>query len=213
MSDRLCIPLPRTWMPALPPPRTCETMPHSDHTSSNGAKVHPVDWASCLATHCEWLRAVILARTGEPQCVDDVWQEVSLAALEQVAPLTDPSRVSAWLYRLAVVQAIRFRRQQARHRRKVERLAAKSNGHTWGAGDPLTWLLSEERRDLVRRAMAQLSGKDAEILVLKYQQRWTYSRIAAVLEISESAVDARVFRARERLRNQLANHFSEDASP
>ena len=41
---------------------------------------------------------------GEPQAVDEVMQEVSLAAVRQKAPINDPSKVAAWLYRLAVTQ-------------------------------------------------------------------------------------------------------------
>jgi DNA-directed RNA polymerase specialized sigma24 family protein len=49
-------------------------------------------------------------------------------------------------------------------------------------------------------------------LLLKYHERWTYRQIAAVLAISESAVDARVFRARERLRRGLAHYFADEDS-
>ena len=38
----------------------------------------------------------------EPQAVDEVMQEVSLAAVKQAAPLADRSKVAPWLYRLAV---------------------------------------------------------------------------------------------------------------
>lgn len=169
----------------------------------------PIDWSGCLAEHEGWLRAVILARTGEPQAVDEVWQEVSLAAIEQSAPLTDRRKAPAWLYRLAVIQSVRHRRQCARRRKRLARLAAESNGHASSADDPFQWLLGEERRQLVRQALGQLAGRDAEILILKYHERWSYRRIASLLGISESAVDARVFRARERLRSKLGSYFSD----
>jgi RNA polymerase sigma factor (sigma-70 family) len=170
----------------------------------------PIDWGRCLAEHERWLRAVILARIGEPQAVDEVWQEVSLAAIAQRAPLNDCAKAPAWLYRLAVIRSVRYRRQRARQRKRLARLAAESNGHCSTAGDPFQWLLGEERREIIRRALKQLAGRDAEILMLKYNERWSYRRIAALLEISESAVDARVFRARERLRRQLARYFVDD---
>ena len=183
-------------------------MTHREPPTTNG-KPKAVDWGRCLAEHERWLRAVILARTGEPQAVDEVWQEVSLAAIEQRSPLSDGGKAPAWLYRLAVIRSIRYRRQRARQRKRLARLAAESNGHGSAAEDPFEWLLGEERRQLVRQALAQLSGRDAEILMLKYNERWSYRRIAELLGISESAVDARVFRARERLRRQLCTYFSE----
>lgn len=166
-----------------------------------------IDWGRCLAEQEGWLRAVILARTGEPQAVDEVWQEVSLAAIEQRSPLKDCAKAPAWLYRLAVIRSIRYRRHRARQRKRLARLAAETNGRASSTDDPFEWLLGEERRELVRRALKQLSGRDAEILMLKYHERFSYRRIAELLEISESAVDARVYRARERLRQKLAIYF------
>lgn len=42
-----------------------------------------IDWQAALVTHDRWLRTVIYARVGEPQAVDEVLQEVSLAAVRQ----------------------------------------------------------------------------------------------------------------------------------
>jgi RNA polymerase sigma-70 factor (ECF subfamily) len=179
---------------------------------NTGNVAHPIDWARSLAEHERWLRGVISARTGESQAVDEIWQEVCLAAVEQHAPLADPDKASGWLYRVAVIRSIRYRRQRARERKRLLKRVAETNGHCSALNDPFQWLLSEERRQIVRRALAELSGRDAEILMLKYEERWSYRRIALLLDISESAVDARVFRARERLRRQLAYYFSNDKS-
>lgn len=193
----------------LPVGTILATMTPSEHPSRRSAS-EAIDWPRYLAEHEGWLRGVILARTGEPQAVDEVWQEVSLAAIEQRAPVASGEKAAAWLYRVAVIQSIRYRRQRARQRKRLARLAWESNGHSSAPDDPFEWLLGEERRQLVRRALAELAGRDAEILMLKYQERWSYRRIAALLEISESAVDARVFRARERLRRRLAHYFTND---
>ena len=180
---------------------------------TNGGVQGPIDWGRRLSEHERWLRAVILARTGEPQAVDEIWQEVSLAAIEQRAPLADRDRVPAWLYRLAVVHSVRHRRRQARQRKRLLRLAAETNGHASTSGDPFAWLLSAERRQLVRSALRRLTGRDAEILLLKYHEHWSYRQLAELLGISESAVDARVFRARQRLRRELAAYFADEPLP
>lgn len=169
-----------------------------------------IDWPRCLAEHERWLRGVILARTGESQAVDEVWQEVALAAVQQRAPVNQSDRVAHWMYRLAVILSIRYRRQHARHRRRLAGLAERTSEHGERADDPSEWVMLEERRDLVRNALALLPGRDAEILLLKYHERWSYRKIATVLNISEAAVDARAFRARQRLRAELSRHFAEE---
>ncbi|MCE5269094.1 MAG: sigma-70 family RNA polymerase sigma factor [Planctomycetaceae bacterium] len=165
-----------------------------------------VDWSAALAAHDRWLRLVVRARLGEPQAVDEVMQEVALAAVRQKSPIADAAKVAPWLYRLAVRQSLLFRRKQGRRRRLVDRYATKfrpreDNGRE---PDPLGWLLAEERRRQVRRAMDRLPGRDAEILMLKYNEEWSYHALAERLGISHSAVEARLHRARARLRAELA---------
>lgn len=173
--------------------------------STLDAEPGPVpDWGLCLATHEAWLRKVILARTGEPQAVDEVFQQVALAAVEQKSPLSDPAKAAPWLHRLAVVQSARYRRKLGRQRKAVrhvaEQLLHQGNGAATGA---LAWLVAKERHEQTRLALARLPGADAEILLLKYGERWSYRQIAVQLGISEKAVDARLSRARARLRHEL----------
>lgn len=168
----------------------------------------PIDWPAALAQHQRWLRTVALARLQEPQAVDEVLQEVALAAVRQAAPIADASKVAPWLYRLAVRQALLYRRKCGRRRRLTDRYGERlRDADPGGRGevlDPLGWLLAEERRSQVRRALAELPPRDAEILLLKYTEHWNYHQIAAHLGVSHSAVEARLHRARRRLREELA---------
>ena len=170
-------------------------------------RVQPqIDWQAALAEHDRWLRTVVRARLGEPQAVDDVMQEVSLAAVESRSPLADPDKVAPWLYRLAVTQSLLYRRKQGRRRKLTDRYAQRYRPSQQDSRepDPLGWLLAEERRDQVRTAVARLSRRDAEILMLKYTEGWSYRELTEHLGISQSAVEARLHRARKRLRAELA---------
>jgi len=171
-----------------------------------GNSVSSIDWAAELSKHDRWLRTVIAARLGEPQAIDEVMQEVAVAAVEQKAPIEDPKKVAPWLYRLAVTQTLLYRRKMGRKRKLTDRYAERfrPTEHDVKQDDPLGWLLAEERRGQIRQAIAELPKRDAEILMLKYTQDWSYKDLAEHLDISESAVEARLHRARKRLRRQLA---------
>src|SRR5437870_1259957 len=163
-----------------------------------------VNWAVKLAEHDRWLRTIVFARLGERQAVDDVMQEVALAAVAQRAPLSDLARVGAWLYRLAVRQALLYRRRHGRQRKLVSALAANQSGDGGPhSPDPLDMLLLAERRTLVRDAVEGLPRRDREILLLKYTEDWSYRELAGHLGVSESAVEARLHRARQRLRRAI----------
>ena len=166
----------------------------------------PIDWQAVLAQHDRWLRTVVLARVGERAAVDEVMQEVALAAVRQQSPIDDPAKVGPWLYRVAVMQSLLYRRKRGRGRKLVQRYVDRLPiaEQERRSIDPLSWLLDDERRRLVRQAIGRLNRRDAEILLLKYTEDWSYRQLADHLGISCSAVEARLHRARGRMRQELA---------
>jgi RNA polymerase sigma-70 factor (ECF subfamily) len=188
------------------------TLPSNAAGAAGGPAVPGIDWVATLAAHDRWLRTVILARLGERQAVDDVMQAVALAAVAQHAPLHDPARAGAWLYRLAVRQALLHRRRCGRQRKLLDGYSGcrPSNRGLAHSLDPLDLLLRDERRALVREALERLPRRDAEILLLKYTEDWSYRDLATRLGVSESAIEARLHRARGRLRKaMLGTHVIE----
>lgn len=177
-------------------------------TKSTGAPPSTkIDWQSALAQHDRWLRTVVAARLGEPGAVDEVMQEIALAAVRQRAPISDPTKVAPWLYRLAVTNTLMYRRKMGRGRKLTANYADRfqPTEKDTRTVEPLDWLIADERRGLVREALATLTKRDAEILLLKYTEDWSYKQIADHLGVSESAVEARLHRARQRMRGELAS--------
>jgi len=170
----------------------------------DGPPGRPIDWASALAAHERWLRTVVAARLGERQAVDEVLQEVSLAAV-RARPLVEPERVAGWLYRLAIRKTLLHRRTRGRQHRLAGRYAARARdvGATL-TPDPLAWLLLDERLAMVREALGRLPPRDSEILLLKYTENWSCRDLAEHLGQSEGAIESRLHRARRRLRDILA---------
>jgi RNA polymerase sigma-70 factor (ECF subfamily) len=162
-----------------------------------------VDWSRALPRHERWLRLVILARVRERQAVDEVMQELALCVVRAKNVPADPDRLPAWLYRVAVRQALLYRRKHGRHMRLMDRYSARSAQPELLAGDPLAWLLADERARLVREAISQLSPRDSEILLLRYASDWSSRQLADHLGVSMAAIEARLHRARQRMREIL----------
>jgi RNA polymerase sigma-70 factor (ECF subfamily) len=151
---------------------------------------------------------------GEPQAVEEVLQEIALAVVRGGASLADPSRFKPWLYQVAVRQTLLYRRKQGRQRKLIHNFAEKvpPGESDPRAADPLDWLVADERASLVRQAIGQLHRRDREILFLKYQHNLSYRELAARLGITEVAVEARLHRARKRLRRLLHHLMDDDAN-
>jgi RNA polymerase sigma-70 factor (ECF subfamily) len=169
----------------------------------DGSEKPPIDWAAALAQHGRWLRTVVFARLREPQAMDEVMQEIALAAVKHRGRVNDSSKVGAWLYRVAIRQVLLYRRRHGRQRKLIAGITEVAGTKNGLAPDPLAWLLHDERLQMVRKALAELPRRDREILLLKYTEDWNYRELAQHLGLSESAVEARLHRARQRLRETL----------
>ena len=63
--------------------------------------------------------------------------------------------------------------------------------------------VSEEQLDLWR-AIDRLTPDEAELVVLKHLEGWTYDQLAAALDIPRGTVMSRLFAARQRLQRSLS---------
>lgn len=161
-----------------------------------------------LSQHERWLRTTLHSRLGNHDEVDEVMQEVALAAANQTSRNEPVERIGPWLYRVALRQVMLFRRKAGRRRKLIEsakqRLAAESFGPKSEA-TPLEFLLSQERQSRVRQAMGQMHEMDRQLLMLKYVEGLSYGEIAERIGATASAVQSRLHRARATLRELLGN--------
>lgn len=161
-----------------------------------------LDWQRELSEHRRWLATVLRARGVEVGALDEVLQEVQVAAVKYANRLRDQTKVAPWLYRIAVTCALQHRRRLGRGKRLIQRYAAEQS--TRFECDPLDWLLADEQRRIIREAIHSLPPRDAELLLLKYTEDWSYRQLAEHLGVTVSTIEARLHRAREKMRQTLA---------
>lgn len=160
-----------------------------------------IDWQRELSEHRRWLATVLRARGVEVGALDEILQEVQVAAVKHADRLRDPSKVAPWLYRIAVTCALQHRRRLGRGKRLIERYTADQSEQF--ERDPLDWLLADEQRRIVREAIRSLPPRDAELLLLKYTEDWSYRQLAEHLGVTMTTVESRLHRAREKMRQAL----------
>jgi RNA polymerase sigma factor (sigma-70 family) len=155
--------------------------------------------------HQAWLRTTLLSRLGCAHEVEEVMQEVAIAAANQSAKREPVERVAPWLYRVALRQMMLFRRKAGRRKRLIEN-AAKLSPETDSVSrtrEPLDWLISLERQKEVQSAMSGMSERDRQLLMLKYVDGLSYGEIAQRIGVTASSVQSRLHRARALLREKL----------
>jgi RNA polymerase sigma-70 factor (ECF subfamily) len=134
--------------------------------------------------------------TGSVETAEDVLQECFLALIEGARFDADRGSLRAYLFGIARNLALKRMRLVAREAEELE--------DTEAGLDPLGDLLSIERSEAVARAVVALPPFQREALILFEYEELSLEEIAAVAGIETSAVKARLHRARETLRRQLA---------
>jgi len=136
--------------------------------------------------------------------VEDVAQEAFVKAFRKLALFDGRSSFYTWLFRLTANTAMDWRKKQARRRHAP--LPEDAEGDSVVPAREPTPARRAEQRELGRlidEAIATLSPKHHEILMLREVQGLSYEDIATTLGISKGTVESRLFRAREHLRRLL----------
>jgi RNA polymerase sigma-70 factor (ECF subfamily) len=135
---------------------------------------------------------------GNAEDARDLSQEAFVKVYQARARFDEERPFYPWLYRVLRNHCLNFMR-----RGRVEVSIDDENAHREIASPrptALEDLESDERRRIVRAAVARLSDDHREIIVLKNFKDHSYKEIAEILEIPIGTVMSRLFYARQALR-------------
>lgn len=152
------------------------------------------------------VRRWALARTGDADDAEDVAQAVVIRMHRGLPGFEGRSRFSTWLYRLTANAAVEWARGQSRHRRTADELGAAGELEA-GTGDRIDAMENRRAAELVRAFLAELPGRQREVLDLVDLQGFTPAEAAEMLEIEPPTARVHLLRARRAIRERiLAEH-------
>lgn len=147
------------------------------------------DVGKLFELYYESLVRMLHRRTGDRDRAEDLAQETFARAV--AAPPYNPR---PWLFAVALNLVREDGRRSVRQGRRLQLLKAEAAD----SPAPDQEFDRNERRDAVRSALAELTERDREALLLK-AEGFNYQEIAATLELAPGAVGTTLARARRRL--------------
>jgi len=129
------------------------------------------------------------------QDAEELAQEVFFKVWRHARSFKGQAAFSTWLYRLAVNTCLNYR-QRKKTRPDPLTLTKDIESTAETAADGLE---SRQRQDLLDQAMTALPARQKMALILAGFEGKSYEEIAAVMEISVTAVESLLFRARKNL--------------
>ena len=139
----------------------------------------------------------------------DVSQEVFIEVYNSLNKFREESKLSTWIYRIAVNKSLDFLKKQKRQKRFAI-FKDFSGKEKEGISDMLTphsILEESERWKILNKALSCLPAKQLKAITLSRIDSLSSKQIADIMKIKNSAVDMLVSRAKQNLRKKLCIHF------
>ncbi len=140
----------------------------------------------------------LLAWNGE---VDDIVQDVFVAAFQNRKKFRAESNLKTWLYAIAV------RHCRTRNYRRMiwQKIIRMQSNEKISLQTPLAASLRTEQIAQLRRAVCRLPVKYRDVIVLKYLEELPAGRILEILNITENTFYTRLNRGRAFLQQDLSD--------
>ena len=151
--------------------------------------------------------------THNREDAQDAVQEAFLRAFQHLDGFREDSKFSTWLIRITVNQSLMKLRKQRSTREVSLDESLQGDGESlpfevtdW-APNPEERYRSSELRDILAKTLQELPLILRTVFVLRDIEGLSILQTAEILGLSQTAVKARLWRARLHLREQLANCF------
>jgi RNA polymerase sigma-70 factor (ECF subfamily) len=162
-----------------------------------------------MARHAERLFHYLLRLLQNETEAADVAEEAFVRVYLHRARFKRGKKFSTWLYTIATHLARDLQRQRARHPHVSLDSQPEGTMHNFKENLPETTpgpgehLEAHERAEAVRSAVAALPEELRIPLILSVYEDQSHAEIAEVLECSAKAIEMRLYRARQQLRERL----------
>ncbi len=137
---------------------------------------------------------------------EEVAQEVFLKVYLSFNTYQPKTKFSTWLFKIVVNSCL----NKLRDKKKFSLSQLDEDLHASSENQPDKSLEQEELRMLVRNAVDSLPENQRTVILVNQYEGFSYQDTAKILDCSVSAVESRLFRAKESLKKKLSAYIKKD---
>jgi len=138
----------------------------------------------------------------------DMVQEIYLKVLNKYENINDKNKLKAYLFRTAYNMALNYKRDDAKHKNRLESNFDNIILNVPDAPDII--LESTERRERIKAAIEKLAEKQKEVVLHRFYNDMKISEIAEIMKVSEGTVKVHLARGLQNLKKQLYNTIGKE---
>ena len=162
-----------------------------------------------MARHAQPVFQFLCRMLGNEDDANDLAQEAFVRVYRHCASFRPGAKFTTWLYTIAANLARNHHRWLARHPQVSLNAESETTGQSLGdvlpssGPSPDGAVVAAERAAAVRAAVDRLPADLREVIILCEWQDLSSAEAAAILDTTPKAIDNRLYRARNLLRDRL----------
>jgi RNA polymerase sigma-70 factor (ECF subfamily) len=147
---------------------------------------------------------------------EDITQEVFAEVFQSVSRFRQQSKLSTWIYRIAVTKSLELIRQRQRDKRSgiILSLFGKEHLINVSGNEPFYHPgISFENKELAAilfDAIRRLPLNQRTAFTLNKLENLSYAELSEVMNVSVASVESLLFRAKQNLRKLLGNYYDQN---
>ena len=172
------------------------------------------DFQSIVENLQEKVRNTCFRYVNNAEDADDIAQEVFIQVYESMGHFREESQISTWVYRIAVNKSLDFLRSKKRKKR-FGQLTSLFRSTEEGEeiidipsyGTPEQELEDKERKEILDWALSKLPDNQKTAIILSKYEGFSNKEITEIMDMSLSAIEALMHRAKKNLQKLLKDYF------
>lgn len=172
-----------------------------------------LDFESLVKHNQEKVRNICFRYVKNVDDADDIAQEVFIKVYESLDNFRAEAELSTWIYRIAVNKSLDFIRKQKRKKRFGQLTSLfgfnedKEEIILPAESNPQMDVEDKERKQILDSALDRLPENQKTAITLSKYEGFSNKEITEIMNMSLSAVEALIHRAKKNLHKQLYNYF------
>ena len=162
------------------------------------------DFEEIVIAYQSMVFTICLNVLNNRELAEEAAQDVFIKVFKKLGSFEERSSFKTWVYRIAYRTAIDYQRKKRlltttidNDERPMRLAAPQISSHEA--------LERDDREKMLERAIRKLDEEDSLIISLYYYEEKSIKEVGSVLEMTESNVKIRLFRARKKLKLLLSN--------
>ena len=188
------------------------TGPNDNEVLSRVLRGDQQAYAEIVKRYQSFVFTIALRYTPNREDAEEIAQDSFIKAYRSLSDFRGDSKFSTWLYTIVTTTCLTFLRKKKLETHSLDNEKVFEAADSLDSGFRANQVEQKSKVTMVNKAIALLSPDDAQIITLFYKGEQSLEEIGQIMGIEPNTVKVRLHRARQRLREKMEKHFTEEVS-